>query len=228
MITDENDFSSSATASVLILPTNDPSVFSFANRSLTFNETTQTPVYLFQENDTLVDSDGDSLQWIAIEIRPFADDMDVLSVDTGSSGLNVSINSFGSTILNISGYASFSVYEAVLQTVTFHNSYPGLSLETRVVEVVTFDGETESPPTLISVSIAPFDDIPVCYFRNSMVSGVCVITSWISYHWHLFSPSPSFLRSYLLLSLSLSFPILPSPLPLLPSSPPLLFPSSRG
>ena len=180
VITDENEFSSSATASVLIMPTNDPSVFSFLNRSLTFNETTQVPVYLFQENDTLVDSDGDSLQWVAIKIRPFADDMDVLSVDTGSSALNVSISSSGSTALNISGNASFSVYEAILQTVTFHNSYPGLSLETRGVEVVTFDGETESPPTLISISIAPFDDIPVCYFRNNMVSGVSVITSWLS------------------------------------------------
>ena len=167
-ITDDSNFTSTAASFVRIIPTNDPTIFSFENRSLTFNEATRAPIYLLMPGDTLVDSDDNALQWVVFEISPALDESDEISLDPATTELT--INSEGSK-LNISGYASFSIYEVALTNVTFRNSYLGLSLETRVVQVVTFDGETESPPTEITITIVPFDDAPVCYFRNTPVSG---------------------------------------------------------
>ena len=171
---DERSFEFTATTLVTIIPTNDPVIFSFDTRSITFNESTREPVNLFEPGDTLVDSDGNSLHWVSVIIRPTIDEMDVLFADPGTSGLLVdnSTDADGNIVLTISGYANFSTYENVLQTLTFQNTYPGLNLDNRTVEIVTFDGETESPPTLIVISIDSFDDLPVCYFRNDMVSAV--------------------------------------------------------
>ena len=124
-----------------------------------------------------MDSDDNTLQWVVFEISPELDESDEISLDLPPTELTVT--SEGSK-LNISGYASLSIYEEALANVTFRNSYPGLSLETRVVQVVTFDGETESPPTEISISIVPFDDAPVCYFSNTPVSGTTTYRSYKS------------------------------------------------
>ena len=174
-LADDRGFLFSASTLVTIIPTNDPAIFSFNNSLVTFNEMARTPVNLFQLNDILIDSDGDSLWWLTVEIRPSIDEMDILSADPGTSNLVIesSTNLDKNTVLTISGYANFSVYETVLRTLTFYNSFPGINLTNRSIHVVTFDGETESPPTLIIVYIIAFDDVSACYFGNSMVSIAC-------------------------------------------------------
>ena len=166
-LVDDRNFSVSANVSVTIISTNDPTIFNFNESVIVFDEMSGTPVNLFGASDNLVDPDGSSLTWLTIEIRPSIDELDVLFVDSGTSGLDT--NSDGNTLLNITGYADFSVYKEVLRTLTFDNQSPGLNLSNRTVHIVTFDGETESPPTVITITIAAFDDSPVCYF-NSMVS----------------------------------------------------------
>lgn len=171
-LVDDRGFLFTATTLVTIIPTNDPAIFSFNNSIVTFNEAAKNPVNLFQPNYTLTDSDGETLQWVTVEIRPSIDEMDVLSADLGTSSLVID-NTNGSRALNISGYANFTVYEMVLQTLTFYNSFPGLCLENRSILLVTFDGETESPPTLITIAIDDFDDVSMCYF-NVMVSAAFI------------------------------------------------------
>lgn len=171
VLSDERGFAFNATTLVTIIPTNDPAVFSFNNSFITFNESTQEPVTLFPFGYTLVDSDGDSLQWVTVEIRPFIDEMDVLYVDLGTSGLDISRDISGAS-LNISGYVNFTVYATVLQTLTFQNSFPGINLANRNIHIVTFDGETESPPTVVTIAIDDFDDVPLCYFNNTLVRAV--------------------------------------------------------
>ena len=170
-LVDDRGFLISAKTVVRIIPTNDPAGFDFRDRVVSFDEMTRTPVYLFSPTDSLTDPDGDTLTWITVEIRPSIDEMDVLSVDTGTSDLvqEIRTNNDSNTVLTIAGYANFSVYKAVLRTLTFSNPSPGLNLGNRSIHIVTFDGETESPPTVITIVINAFDDSPVCYF-NSMVS----------------------------------------------------------
>ena len=171
-LVDDRGFSFSASTLVTIIATNDPAIFSFNNTIVTFSEMARTPVNLFELNDTLIDSDGDSLQWLSVEIRPSIDEMDVLSADPGNSNLVIrsSTNPDNNIVLTISGYASFSVYETVLQTLTFYNPFPGINLTNRSIHIETFDGETLSPSTVITVYIDPFDDVSACFFGNSLVS----------------------------------------------------------
>ena len=166
-LVDDRDFLISATVFVTIIPTNDPAVFNFNGSVVIFDEMSGTPVNLIGPNDTLIDPDGNILAWVTVEIGPSIDEMDVLSVNVGTSDL--SINPDNSMVLTITGYADFSVYNTVLRSLTFDNQAPGLSFGNRSIYIVTFDGETESPPTLITVAIDAFDDSPVCYF-NYMVS----------------------------------------------------------
>lgn len=175
---DDRGFSISANTTVMIVPTNDPAVFTVTDSIVTFNEENGIPVTLFQSNDTLIDPDGDNLQWIIIEIRPSIDEMDVLSVDLGSSSL---MYTSGSGFLNISGQANFSVYEEVLRTVSFNNPSPGLDLSNRTLQIVTFDGETESPPTLITITIEPFDDVAVCFFTTEVSKELYQISPSLNY-----------------------------------------------
>ena len=168
-LTDDRGFSFTASTLVFIIPTNDPAVFTFNNSVVVFDEMARTPVKLFQPNDTLTDPDGNTLWWLTVQIWPSVDEMDILSADPDTSNsVDVDLNA-DMDMLNISGYANFSIYEMVLQTVTFSNLFPGINLANRTIRIVTFDGETESPPTLINLRIDAFDDIPMCYF-NAMVS----------------------------------------------------------
>ena len=165
-LVDDRDYSFTATAFVNIIPTNDPTLFSFNSRVVIFNESARVPINLIQSSDYLVDPDGNSLSWLSVEIRPSIDEMDVLFADTANTNLEVEISS---NLLTITGYADFTVYEAVLQTLTFHNPSLGISLSNRTIQLVTYNGQTESPPTPITVVIDGFDDTPLCFF-NHMVS----------------------------------------------------------
>ena len=171
-LVDDRGFSVSAQTIVRIIPTNDPAQLNFNERVALFDEMSQTPVNLFLSTDFLADPDGNTLTWAVVEIRPAIDEMDILSVDVGTSGLEISS---GNAMLNISGYANFSVYEAVLRSLTFHNPSPALNLSNRTILITLFDGETESPSTFITVVIDAFDDGPVCYF-NSMVGAAIFYT----------------------------------------------------
>ncbi len=161
-------FSSSAFTIVVIIPTNDPAFFNFTSRQLVFDEAARTPLFLFSENDTLVDPDGGTLQWIAITIVSPIDPNDTLVADVQGTGLQVYGN--GGRMLNISGMGSFIDYERILDTVTYNNLFPGMNTTERVISVFTFDGITESFVHLITISVISFDDQPMCFFDNTLVS----------------------------------------------------------
>ncbi len=167
-ITDDVGRVITATASVQIIPTNDRAVITFAGgpRRLVYNEFRRQPIRLFNESDTITDSDGNALDWLSITLTPGVDINDTLSAEEGDSGLTVMnvTQPSGEVLLNISGYASFSAYEGVLDTVTFSNVFPGLSQVDRVIQVVTFDGMTESADHTITIFIVGFNDPPMCYF----------------------------------------------------------------
>ncbi|CAI8050929.1 hypothetical protein GBAR_LOCUS27939 [Geodia barretti] len=172
-LVDDRDFLVSATVFVTIIPTNDPAIFNFNRSVVIFDEMSGMPVNLIGPNDTLIDPDGNFLAWVTVEIGPSIDDMDVLSVDLGTSDL-ASTNSDNNMVLTITGNDDFSVYNTVLRSLMFDNQGPGLSLRNRSIYIVTFDGETESPPTLITVTIDAFDDSPVCYFNYMATTSVAV------------------------------------------------------
>ena len=173
-------------------------------RTLVFNETTRTPLSLFEPTDNITDSDGQMLQWVSIEITPTYT-MDMLlgdSLDTGLS-LEVTTTDTGNILLNMSGEANHSIYERVLQSVRFVNDFPGINTTQRLVQVVTFDGMTASPPHEIFIAVEDFDDDPMCFF-NTLVRSSSLLPN------PTLSPTP-----------------LPPPLPLnrLPFQLPLLLPS---
>lgn len=160
-------FSHTAYTTVEIISTNDPAFISIAALNITFNETSREPLNLFPSNVTISDDDGDYLEMVRIVIYPTVDEMDVLAADSAGTGLNITAttNSDGNIQLTISGRANFSAYAQVLQTVTFVNVFPGISLTERTLNVYTFDGMTESPAHQIFISIIdPFDDPPICFF----------------------------------------------------------------
>ncbi len=160
-------FSANATTTVDIVPVNDPAFLNFQSRSLIFNEATRNEVFLFEPGDTITDSDGITLEWISLEIISPVDSYDAFAVNIGTSNLVVDYRSASEgerRLLNISGTADNATYVEVLQTVSFVNVFPGLELANRLVEVTTYDGETESPPHSITIIIQPFDDPPMCFF----------------------------------------------------------------
>ena len=190
----DDEFVAMATSTVQLVSTNDPVFISFyPTKSLTYNEESQQPLFLFQ-NDTLSDSDGNMLQNITISIVNIFDENDQLAAvadeltaeadeltdeaseltgeaseltgEAGDSGLQVTVsNSSGAAhTLVLSGNASLAVYEAVLRSATFINTFPGLNTYRRNITVVTCDGMTESPPHYILLDIVAFDDPSICYF----------------------------------------------------------------
>lgn len=180
-------FNASAQTVVEIMPTNDPAVLNFTSKTLTYVEELRQPLNLFELSDVLIDSDGNMLEWLSIEINPSLDDMDVLAADAGDSGLTVSLitSDTGNMVLNISGYAHFLTYEGVLQTVTFVNDFPGMNLTQRVIEVTTFDGMTVSPSQTIFITIDPYDDPPQCFFGTRVSPArTCSFVSFpiVQYH----------------------------------------------
>lgn len=183
-ITDINDFVSTATTTVSILPTNDRAIITFVGgpaQNLRYDELTRSPINLFNESDTITDSDGNSLEWLTIHLTPGVDPNDALAASAGSTGLTVTVVAFGDgeILLNVSrtvpifgspGNAELALYESVLESVTFVNDFPGVILgEQRRIEVVTFDGETMSDVHPITITIDGYNDPPMCFF-NEVVS----------------------------------------------------------
>ena len=174
-IKDEEGNSITAYITINIIPTNDPAFIFDGTRTLTFNEQTRMPLSLFNMADTISDTDGDSLAWVYITItNDTAGTYDMLAADVGSTSLR--INMVSATTLNITGIASFSVYEAVLQTVTFSNIFPGLQTNTRTINIQTFDGQGPPGNQTIEINIDPSNDPPICYF-NQVVSLLYVYLS---------------------------------------------------
>ena len=165
----DETLNSSAFTTIEIIPTNDPAFFNFTSQELIFNESTRMPINLFSQDDNvLVDPDGNMLQWITIGIVSPNDPNDTLVADVQGTGLEV--NGYGGRMLNISGEGSFKDYERVLNTVTYNNLFPGLNTTERVITVVTFDGMNESFAHFITINITSFDDHPMCFFDNTLVS----------------------------------------------------------
>ncbi len=166
----DGEFNATAITKVDIIPVNDPAFFSFQTRNVTFDESIQNnKLQLFESGDTLTDSDGNMLEWISLEIVSPIDVYDALMVDVSTTGLTLDYHTASENeilMLNISGRADNATYLSVLQTVAFSNVFPGIVLTSRLVEVVTYDGETESPPHTITINIQPFDDLPMCFFEE--------------------------------------------------------------
>jgi hypothetical protein len=168
-IEDNDGFISMATTRVTIIPTNDRAIITFGDgtRSLVYDESARIPLNLFNENDTITDSDGNTLDWLAIRLTPGVDSSDVIAVDVEGTGLMVTTTtaSDGEVLLNISGNADLSDYESILNSVTFVNVFPGMAQAPRRLEVVTYDGETPSAVHPITIAIDSFNDPPLCFFN---------------------------------------------------------------
>ncbi len=165
-IRDVDGFFASATTVVEVISTNDQPIITFfeSPRVLVYDEFIRQPINIFNDNDTISDSDGDSLQWLSVAIIPGVHPNDTLRYDTGNTGLIVSTTS--PFALNITGNASLKAYESVIRTISFVNAFPGLSGEQRIVQVVMFDGETESVIQIITITIDLFNDVPMCFFNQ--------------------------------------------------------------
>lgn len=167
-IMDRDGFISTAVTTVQIVPTNDQAILNFAGgpRVLVYDEQSRLPINLFDPNDAITDSDGDSLEWLSVILTPGIDANDRISADAGITGLVVTVSSTddGEVFVNISGNANFPAYESVLNSITFVNTFPGISQENRLIQVVTFDGETRSPTYTITITIGGFNDPPMCFF----------------------------------------------------------------
>ena len=161
-------FTSIAFTTVNIIPTNDPAFLNFTSQQLTFNESIRMPINLFGQDDVLIDPDGGTLQWITITILSPNDPNDTLVADAQGTDLQISSNA--GRMLNISGKGSFMDYERVLDTVTYNNLFPGMNTTERIVHVLTFDGMTVSFVHFINITVISFDDQPMCYFDNTLVS----------------------------------------------------------
>ena len=167
----DETLNSSAFTTIEIIPTNDPAFFNFTSLELIFNESTRMPINVFSQDDNvLVDPDGNMLQWITIGIVSPNDPNDTLVADVQGTGLEV--NGYGGRILNISGRGSFMDYERVLNTVTYNNLFPDMDTTERMVHVFTFDGMTLSFVHNITITVIPYDDPPFCFFDNTLV-GTC-------------------------------------------------------
>ena len=169
----DNGFMSTAVTFVDIQPTNDPVLFNFVNKTVSYDESVRSPIAIFDSRDRISDSDGDLLESVTVVLVDGLDyPYDMLVADTGNSGLSINTQSTTENImLTISGIGNLTLYQSVLETVMYINAFPGISLVPRILQVVTFDGMTESPPFMIEIEIIPFNDPPMCYFNGLLVSG---------------------------------------------------------
>ena len=134
-----------------------------------FDESARIPINLFSQDDNvLTDPDGGTLQWITISIVSPIDPNDTLVADARGTSLQIYGN--GGRMLNISGEGGFVDYERVLNTVMYNNVFPGMNITERMIHVFTFDGMTVSFVHNISIVVIPFDDQPMCFFDNTLVS----------------------------------------------------------
>ena len=173
LIKDEDGVVVTATATVQVVSTNDQAILTFAggSRDLIYEEIVRRPISLFEGNDNITDSDGETLAWLTVRVTPGIDINDVLAADAGSTGLMVSVvtSADGEVFLNISGRAQHALYESVLTSVTYVNTFPGMELDERRLEVVAFDGERESDTYYITITIDAFDDPPICSFTQQVM-----------------------------------------------------------
>ena len=167
-IVDEVGVSAEAITTIEIMPTNDRPVLTLATRDFLFDESARLPLRLFNASGTTIsDNDGDSLDWVTVNLTPGVDSNDRLTADVGETGLEMAITyEEDAVLLNISGTAMFSVYEEVLGSVEFVNTFPGISQVSRRIVVELFDGGVSSVPSLISISISGFNDPPLCFFSE--------------------------------------------------------------
>ena len=158
---------------VIILNVNDPPVISVSAALVQYDESSRQPVPTFS-GLTIHDPDTipSDIVLALVEIEPVVDSNDALAI---------AHNTFGASLLNITeegqsisirGQANSSVYEAVLATVTFVNLDPEPDLSNRTLTLVVYDGVNSSLPAIVTVSILPFDDPPVCSFGSSEVGAL--------------------------------------------------------
>lgn len=167
-IEDNSGFINTATTTINVISTNDRAIITLADppRVLTFDEQRRVPIQLFNGNDSITDTDGNTLQWLTITLSPSVDINDTLNASVAmDTGLEVHMSE-DLMSLNISGTASLSMYQTALQSVNFTNTFPGLTPGIRNIEVVAFDGETPSVVQTISVNVSDFDDPPMCFFNQ--------------------------------------------------------------
>jgi len=167
----ENDQYSMAYIVVELIPVNDPAQFNFTNITITFNEANREPVMLFKSTDIIVDpdQDGGNLSYATLKLWTFVHEADILSIGSISSGSSLNVES-NRTHVNISGVAPIKEYEDILKTATFVNKCFDIPSTPRHVIVNTFDGKENSIGPNITIKINPFDDPPLCFFGENIVS----------------------------------------------------------
>lgn len=177
---DNSNQSSNATASVTLHPVNDPP--ELPNVTVSFNESTRTPVFLFTQETSIDDSDNNTLDWVIIELlsADFLDNLtvvssDVVSFTTSGGDLAPTLACYpaenNETVQSItfSGPASKEDFNNAIRNITFNNPCPGLKREQRSVRVTLSDG-VDKFTSWVYIDIEAVDDPPVCYFGQWPVS----------------------------------------------------------
>lgn len=178
----EDAFITASTATVTIKYVNDPPAV-VPLVGVTFNESTRTPVSLFDSAAFIDDSDDDVLQWVTIELtQQSLDAMDNLTISTtngvtiervptseGSSVCLPAENELTYQYINVMGPANKSVFVSALRSLTFSNDCPGLDTGDRMVSVTLADDDDENVQ-IVYVSIEAVDEPPSCYFGPWPVS----------------------------------------------------------
>jgi len=172
-ISEDDDQSSESYILVNLISVNDPAQFNFAERTITFDESARMPINLFEDSNTIEDpdKDGGTLTYATLSLQPIIHEGDIIMV-TDNEGLVVDGNE---TYINVSGVANLEIYERVLKSVTFVNTFldPNPD-ELREVLINTYDGKDDSDGPTIFINISAFDDPPHCFFNDDLVSKIYV------------------------------------------------------
>jgi hypothetical protein len=155
------------TATILVKDTNDKPVTdlnggsSGSDNAASFIE--QTAVLVSPAGTVKDDSGTIASMTVTLTNRPDGNAVESLGLNsaaaTAASGLTVGYNST-TGVLTITGSASASVYQSILQGILYNNSSDTPNTTQRSVTVVVSDGSLSSTSHTISISVTPVNDAP--------------------------------------------------------------------
>lgn len=115
--------------------------------------------------------DGGMLHAATVTLNGKVDAGEVLSVDTGGTGITASYDPLAG-VLSLSGVASAADYETVLETLRYDNPTHGIpTAGTRSLELVVHDGELDSAPVTLTLDVV-FHPTVTGTDRNDTINGL--------------------------------------------------------
>ena len=161
-------FTANGSVIVNIININDLPTVALQVASVTYDEESDQPVYLFPDI-TLSDPDPDPSMLHSAEVEIVnPDSEDLLQVNyTFWSTLTVTTQPH---YISVYGQAPIAEYGHIISNITFRNTDPALNLTNRTVRLVVSDAENTSEPVYLTIVVQPYDDPPLCFYGNNQVS----------------------------------------------------------